>query len=101
MEWWTPAVPVVRSPTWCSPLPASRPPGVTVGGPVRRRAGDAVEHDAEHHDGQAGRQTLAEDAELHETGHDVVAESARADETADDDHRQHVDEALVRGQHQR
>ena len=38
-----------------------------------RGLGDPVEHDAEQHDGQAGRQALAEQLQLREAGDHVVA----------------------------
>ena len=72
-------------------------PGV----PAGRCLGDPVEHDAEQDDREPGRQALAVQLALREAGDDVVAERAGADQAADDDHRQHVDQALVGRERQR
>ena len=55
----------------------------------------------EGRDRDAGREPLAEQLLLAEAGDHEVAEAAAADHAADDHHRQHVQQALVGGQHQR
>src|SRR6266545_1413523 len=67
-------------------------------GPFHHGLRHAVQGDAEQRDGQAGRQSLAEQAVLREALDHVVPEGSGADQATDHDHRQHVDHALVRGQ---
>src|SRR4051812_26050706 len=61
--------------------------------PFRGVLRDAVDHDAERRDRDAGRQTLAEELPLGEPRDHDVAEASRADHAADDDHGEHVEQA--------
>src|SRR5262245_45362666 len=69
--------------------------------PGRGVARDPGEHEPERGDGDAGREPLAEQLVLGEPGDHDVAQAAAADHAADDHHRQHVEQALVGGEHQR
>src|SRR5215218_1460531 len=81
------------------PLPehseAVRPGACAGPGAVCCRPGHPVDEDAEKHDREAGRDTLAGVLLVREAVDDVVAERLGADQAADDDHGQHVEQPLV------
>src|SRR3954449_3509617 len=70
-------------------------------GALRAVRRDPVEHDPEQHDRDPGREPAPDVVGLAEALDDVEAEGARADHAPDHDHRQHVEEPLVRGEEQR
>src|SRR3954452_4749792 len=64
-------------------------------------AHEPLDHDPERGDRDAGGESLAEQLGLREAGHHDVAEAAGPDQSADDDHRQHIEQTLVGSQHER
>src|SRR6266508_167456 len=75
----------------------TRPPLLGAGTP-RCGLRDPVEEDAEQHYRETRGEPLAVKVALREARDHQVPESAGADQPADDDHGEHVDQALVRRQ---